>query len=769
MAHRRAEPTVLLTHYQSTLDMYMNEIRSIRESLVISTSSEHLHEEQQQELLQQPYSQGASARGSGGTDTEAHDSSEEEENDHDQIFLDAAGFGSVIDDLQRQVDSGVNSDDSGELDSHTEGLPQSHARLIKKRVNTLRSTLKQKKSQEGEGASRGDVRDIFGDRSGQETTNHVASSYKSINYLSPAVAMARPEHGCSATRPILPPKPKIFPALPFPSPNSVVMPTTSSKLPREQPTSAVATTPSYEVHKTLGQSSSSSELLDLSTSRRRSESDGAANMKSYQSSPILAKRKTPGQLLGGGRRSPKSANNSDNQDIKLHFGVGSPVKGAASGITENLPRYTICPEPLGVAQTTDISPHEQSKVRSLALLELQITFDEMGLPLRLRRPLKHKNLKEKGVFGVPLTTLLEQDHQRAPNTQIPLIFSEILEYLESEGLQVEGLLRVPGSATRIKAIIDKIETKFHCGVFSLKSYMANKKDCKVTDIASLLKQFIRQLPIPLLTRQYLSTFASIADILDLKEQVRTLNLLILVLPEPHQKVLKRLLEFFRRVMDHSSQNKMTLTNIAMVIAPNLFTNLPTRQNMDDVTMAAKTSHVVRLLINYHELLWTVPADLLRQVRYLNECEVKRVNQRSLQKAMRQVQDREPVLKKSTSYTVPIYGPLYLCVRKMIHFTCHTTAEMVLEKFEHSTHLNKDLIRKRFSSNIQTGEARDSFDPAKVAGKMFLHEVGGNIVERCLPPETNMYLLYETNPQTVFVIKPRNCPDILPVKTVTAQS
>lgn len=78
MAHRRAEPTVLLTHYQSTLDMYMNEIRSIRESLVISTSSEHLHEEQQQELLQQPYSQGASARGSGGTDTEAHDSSEEE-------------------------------------------------------------------------------------------------------------------------------------------------------------------------------------------------------------------------------------------------------------------------------------------------------------------------------------------------------------------------------------------------------------------------------------------------------------------------------------------------------------------------------------------------------------------------------------------------------------------------------------------------------------------------------------------------------------------
>ena len=50
--------------------------------------------------------------------------------------------------------------------------------------------------------------------------------------------------------------------------------------------------------------------------------------------------------------------------------------------------------------------------------------------------------------------------------------------------------------------------------------------------------------------------------------------------------------------------------------------------------------------------------------------------------------------QSMSYTVPIYGPLYLCVRKMIHFNENTTAAVVLEKFEHSTQLNKDLIRKR---------------------------------------------------------------------------
>jgi hypothetical protein len=103
----------------------------------------------------------------------------------------------VIDDVQRQVDSGVNSDDSGELDTHVEGLPPSHALLIKKRVHTYRSTLRHKQHQKGEGSStRGDVRHLFPGKNGRESTNHVADgsghgtsnhshSYKLINVPPP--------------------------------------------------------------------------------------------------------------------------------------------------------------------------------------------------------------------------------------------------------------------------------------------------------------------------------------------------------------------------------------------------------------------------------------------------------------------------------------------------------------------------------------------------------------------------------------------------------
>lgn len=65
------------------------------------------------------------------------------------------------------------------------------------------------------------------------------------------------------------------------------------------------------------------------------------------------------------------------------------------------------------------------------------------------------------------------------------------------------------------------------------------------------------------------------------------------------------MEFCEAITKHSDQNKMDLTNIAMVIAPNLFFSLPSLRGFDDVAMAANTTHIVRLLIKYHDLLWTV--------------------------------------------------------------------------------------------------------------------------------------------------------------------
>lgn len=75
-----------------------------------------------------------------------------------------------------------------------------------------------------------------------------------------------------------------------------------------------------------------------------------------------------------------------------------------------------------------------------------------------------------------------------------------------------------------------------------------------------------------------------------------------------------LLEFLQRVIDHRDKNKMTLKNVAMVMAPNLFTfhgfGSKTIEQSEFV-MAAGTANVMRFMIQYQKLLWTVSVVLSR--------------------------------------------------------------------------------------------------------------------------------------------------------------
>lgn len=57
---------------------------------------------------------------------------------------------------------------------------------------------------------------------------------------------------------------------------------------------------------------------------------------------------------------------------------------------------------------------------------------------------------EEKQFGSSLSLLLQNDQQRNPKADIPLLFKEMILYLENNGLHDEGILRVSGSRQRIK-------------------------------------------------------------------------------------------------------------------------------------------------------------------------------------------------------------------------------------------------------------------------------------------------------------------------------
>ena len=75
-----------------------------------------------------------------------------------------------------------------------------------------------------------------------------------------------------------------------------------------------------------------------------------------------------------------------------------------------------------------------------------------------------------------------------------------------------------------------------------------------------------------------------------------------------------LLEFLERVIGHQDCNKMSLNNVAMIMAPNLFMAPKVRGSNAgknkavwdiEIKMAANTSNIMKMLIRYRGILWTV--------------------------------------------------------------------------------------------------------------------------------------------------------------------
>ena len=79
---------------------------------------------------------------------------------------------------------------------------------------------------------------------------------------------------------------------------------------------------------------------------------------------------------------------------------------------------------------------------------------------------------------------------------------------------------------------------------------------------------------------------------------------------------------------------MTASNVAMIMAPNLFL-VQSRSHRSkplkevDFSMAAGTANVVRMLIKYQDILSTVPSFMITQMRNQNEMEYLRKREKSV--------------------------------------------------------------------------------------------------------------------------------------------
>lgn len=64
---------------------------------------------------------------------------------------------------------------------------------------------------------------------------------------------------------------------------------------------------------------------------------------------------------------------------------------------------------------------------------------------------------------------------------------------------------------------------------------------------------------------------------------------------------------------------MNLWNVSMIVAPNLFIYKGKRANQQEMQAATTTAHIVRLLIRYQDILWTVSNAGSHMEKYLARC------------------------------------------------------------------------------------------------------------------------------------------------------
>ena len=89
------------------------------------------------------------------------------------------------------------------------------------------------------------------------------------------------------------------------------------------------------------------------------------------------------------------------------------------------------------------------------------------------------------------------------------------------------------------------------------------------DVSNLLKQFLRELPDSLLTSHLHSSFIKCLQLNTLNEQITSVLLTCLLLPDTNLRVLQYLCKFISRVASFSQVSKMSLNNLAIILSPNI--------------------------------------------------------------------------------------------------------------------------------------------------------------------------------------------------------
>lgn len=155
---------------------------------------------------------------------------------------------------------------------------------------------------------------------------------------------------------------------------------------------------------------------------------------------------------------------------------------------------------------------------------------------------------------------------------VPYVCYACLSHLQ-DWLDTEGLFRVNGSSAQIQ----QLQAAFSGGT-GVESKLAQNKALDAVEphaVAGLLKKYIRELDPPLIPFNQIDSFLAVLQEAGKDAQYRRLAALVRGLGPPERGLVSYVLHFMHKSLSpHSDKNKMTFTNIGVVLGPCLLRRGP---------------------------------------------------------------------------------------------------------------------------------------------------------------------------------------------------
>ncbi|XP_053939255.1 rho GTPase-activating protein 44 isoform X2 [Cuculus canorus] len=277
---------------------------------------------------------------------------------------------------------------------------------------------------------------------------------------------------------------------------------------------------------------------------------------------------------------------------------GAKADALREEMEEAANRVEICRDQLSadmynfVAKEVDYANYFQT------LIEVQAEYHRKSLAL-LQNVLpqikaQQEAWMEKPSFGKPL-----EEHLAVSGREIAFPVEACVTMLLECGMQEEGLFRVAPSASKLK----KLKAALDCCVVDVQEYSADPHA-----IAGALKSYLRELPEPLMTFELYEEWIQASNIPEQEKRLQALWNACEKLPKANYNNIRYLIKFLAKLTEYQDANKMTPSNVAIVLGPNLL--WPQADgNMTEMmtTVSLQIVGIIEPLIQHAD--WFFPGDI----------------------------------------------------------------------------------------------------------------------------------------------------------------